>query len=185
MGVSFSDMEINTAGFTAGFTTNELHVAQNMGAKPNSFNMKHAEFSGSPMSTMWQYWVSGIRDPETGIATYPKIAGVDYALKNHTGELMYIVTRPDADNFERNIIEFAAYFTCVMPKRIIMNHWNYTKGSQETPIEVEQPLSGIIHWGPNVTKVASDLIKNGNIGFEFMHENEWHPIENREIVKIA
>lgn len=170
----FSDLEINTAGFTAGFTTNELHIAQNMGAKPNSFNIKMAEFSGSPMTAMWQHWVSGIRDPETGVATYAKAAGLDYALKNHTGELMYIVTRPDADNVDKNIIEFAAYFTCVMPKKIPMGHWNFTKGSQEGPIEIEQPLSAIVHWGPKVTKKAQELLK-ANIGFKFMHENEWDP----------
>ena len=175
----FSDLEINTAAFTAGFTTNELHVAQNMGAKPNSFNIKMAEFSGSPMTAMWQYWVSGIRDPETGVATYAKVAGVDYALKNHTGELMYIVTRPDADNVDKNIIEFAAYFTCVMPKRINMGHWNYTKGTQETPIELEQPLSAIVHWGPKVNAKAYTLLKS-NIGFKFMHENEWDPAESSQ-----
>jgi hypothetical protein len=172
----FSDLEINTAGFTAGFTTNELHIAQNMGAKPNSFNIKMAEFSGSPMTAMWQYWVSGIRDPETGVATYPSLSSpkLDYSLKNHTGELMYIVTRPDADNVDMNNIEFAAYFTCVMPKRINMGHWNFTKGSQETPIEIEQPLSAIVHWGPKVTKKAKTLLKS-NIGFKFLHENDWNP----------
>ena len=125
----------------------------------------------------------GIRDPETGVATYPKVAGIDYSIRNHTGELMYIVTRPDADNFEKNIIEFAAYFTCVMPKRLNLGHWNYTKGSQETPIELEQPLSAIVHWGPKVTDVASDLVRNGGIGFDFMHENEWDP-KDRTVVKV-
>jgi len=177
----FSDLELNTAGFTAGFTTNELHIAQNMGAKPNSFNIKHAEFSGSPMTTMYQYWVSGIRDPETGVATYAKEAGIDYSIKNHTGELMYMVVRPDADNVERNIIEFAAYFTCMTPKRINMGHWNYTKGTQETPIEIEQPFSGIVHWGPKVTAKAYTLLKS-NIGFTFLHENDWDP-DVRSVVK--
>lgn len=177
----FSDLELNTGAFTAGFTTNELHVAQNMGAKPNSFNIKHAEFSGSPMTAMYQYWVSGIRDPETGVATYAKKAGVDYTLRNHTGECMYMVVRPDADNVEKNIIEFAAYLTCMMPKRINMGHWNYTKGTQETPIEIEQPFSGIIHWGPKVTKKAATLLKS-NLGFTFLHENEWDP-DDRKVVK--
>jgi hypothetical protein len=178
----FSDLELNTSAFTAGFTTNELHVAQNMGAKPNSFNIKSAEFSGSPMNAMWQFWVAGIRDPETGVATYPKEFGMDYSLRNHTGELMYMVTRPDADNFERNIIEFAAYFTCVMPKRIEMNHWNFSKGSQEGPIEHEQSLNAIIHWGPKVNDVAARLMRSGGIGFTFMHENEWDPLA-RKVVK--
>jgi hypothetical protein len=171
-----SDIEINTVGVQEGFAANEYHIAQNMGAKPSTFNLKHLEYSGSPIRNAYTHWVTGIRDPETGIATYPKQYNLDYAAKNHTAELMYIVTRPDANNFEgKNVIEFACYWTAVMPKRIPLAHHTYTKATQNAPIEIDQPFAGVFHIGPKVDEAAVKLLKAKQHGFEFIEENGYEP----------
>jgi hypothetical protein len=155
-----ADVEMTTAATTEGFSANERHVAQSMGAKPSSFTLKHLEFSGSPIRNLYSHWVSGIRDPRTNIATYPKKYGIPYAAANHTGELMYIVTRPDADNVESNIIEFAAYWTNIMPKKIPWGHLNFAKASQTVPVELDQPFAGIVNVSPDVDRAAKELLRN-------------------------
>lgn len=171
-----TDIELNSAGNTEGFSQNEYHIAQNLNGKPNTFNLKHLEYSGSPIKNGYQHWVSGVRDPRTGIATYPKQYQLDYSAKNHTAELMYIVTRPDANNYaDKKIIEFACYWTAVFPKKIPIGHFNYTKATQTTPIEIDMPFSGVFHIGAKIDEAAVALLQQGAHGFAFENENEFVP----------
>lgn len=170
-----ADIELTTAGVTEGYTTNEYHVAQSLGAKPAQFTLRHLEYSGNPVKNMYQHWVTCIRDPRTGIATYPKQYDQDYRAFNHTGELMYIVTRPDANNFDgKQIIEFAAYWTAVMPKKIPLGHFNYTKGTQNVPIELDIPFAGVVHIGKNVDDAAQDLLASPSYrSYDFEEQQEY------------
>ena len=169
------DVELTTAGVQEGFTQNEYHVAQNINAKPNQFTLKALEYSGSPMRNAYTHWVTGIRDPQTGIATYPKAYGYDYRAFNHTAEMMYIITRPDADNTEKDIIEFAAYWTAVMPKKIPWGHLNWAQGQHTVPVEIDMPFSGILHVSPAVDEAAIELYRAGAHGFAFEEEAAYSP----------
>lgn len=158
-----ADIELGTADVQEGFSQNGYQVAQNIGAKTNNFSLKHLEYSGSLISRIYNFWVSGIRDPDTGIATYPKMFGIDYAAYNHTCEMMYVSLRPDANNFEnKNVIEFAAYFTAAFPKKISIGHFNYAKASQNGPVEIDQNFSGVMHIGPGVDALATRLLRDEN-----------------------
>jgi hypothetical protein len=171
-----SDIELNTAGVTEGFTANEYHVAQNLGAKPNQFTLKALEYSGSPIRRAYQYWVSGIRDPRTGVSTYHADGGPSYAAKNHTGELMYIVLRPDAGNREDpSVIEFACYWTAVMPKRIALGHLNWAVATQNVPVEIDMPFSGVMHQGPAVDQKALKLYQGEKVPYYFETEDAYVP----------
>jgi hypothetical protein len=169
-----SDLELQTAAHTQGFAGNEYHVATNMQKQNTEFTLRHAEFSGSPIRNMYQLWVTGIRDPETGIATYPKKYGMDYAAKNHTGEIMYIMTRPDANNADFKNIEFAAYYTNVFPKRVPLGHLNFEQGSHEAQT-IEIPFAGTLHLSPQVDAYAQELLKTT---YAFRSEDQFDPRDN-------
>lgn len=170
-----SDIDLTTAATTEGFSANEYHIAQNVGITPNEFTLKHNELSGSPIRNAYTHWVTGIRDPRTGIATYPKQENLEYRAWNHTAELMYIMTRPDADNVQKTIIEFACYWTAVMPKRIPIGHFNYDKATQNAPVDIEIPFSGIFHMSPKVDAAAANMLKTGAHGFDFEELSEYDP----------
>ena len=80
-----SDMTLNTADYTHTFNGNAYSVNATIERGNNTFSIQHQEFSGSPIKNFYQYWISGISDPQTGIATYPAISGLEYAAANHTG----------------------------------------------------------------------------------------------------
>jgi hypothetical protein len=148
------DIEINKISSQAGFSTEETEFAGSIG-KPTGFQMTHKEFSGSPIRHAYSHWVSGIRDPKTGVATYPLFSGLEYAAVNHTGSLLYVMTRPDATNFDNAaIIEFAAYFTNVMPTKIPLGHLNFSAGSNDAQ-EIQMSFTGMMHFGQSVTAFAA------------------------------
>ena len=168
-GFSLADMELQTADVTHGFAQNTYNIASNIQKGNNEFSITHREFSGSPIRNMYQYWVTGIRDPETGIATYPRVHGTDYAAKNHTGEIIYIVTRPDANNVGRNNIEFACYYTAVMPTAIRLSQFAFTHGTHDA-FEYEQNFRGVFHMSSKVDAFAKQVLDEKVYGFMEMGE---------------
>ncbi|WP_368880307.1 hypothetical protein [Proteus mirabilis] len=167
------NIDMDTEGIRAGFTQNETHHSKALQAKPSEFTLKFQNHAGSPMIKHYNEWVSGIRDPKTGIATYPKEFGLEYHSSNHTGELLYVVTRPDANNFEGNNIEFATLITSVQPKRILMEHFNFEAGSNEFS-DGEMPLAGYLNIGEKVDKFAQQYAKDRV--YNFITENSFDNI---------
>jgi hypothetical protein len=139
------------------------------------FSMTHRELSGSPIRSAYSFWVSSIRDPQTNVATYPKSESIEYMNANHTAELLYISTRPDADNNTNSkIIEFACLFTMVMPLRIPLDHLNYQGGGSNDVAEIEMPFTGIPNISPQVDNFAvAELAKGG--AFEYYHSGAYAP----------
>lgn len=157
-----SNIELETEGIKNGFTTNEFHYTKTIGNKSSEFTLKYQEHSGSPLTRIYDQWVSGIRDPKTGIATYPKETGLAYHSSNHTATLLYVVTRPDADNFtgaDFGNIEKVFLWTHVQPKRINLEHYNYESGTHDF-FELEQTFSGVLHFGEAVDNWGAQYIRD-------------------------
>lgn len=159
-----NDVDMNTFAVQEGFTGSENMFAGSA-QMFQGFSMTHREYSGSPIRNAYGHWVSGVRDPVTGIATYPAKYQKEYSAANHTGELLYIMTRPDADNVNTpSVIEFACLYTMVMPTKIPMGHLNFTAGSNDGT-EIEMPFVGVPHIGKRVNELAAEQIRSLSYGF--------------------
>lgn len=165
------DMTINTATMNHSFNNQEYKVNAAIEKGNSNFSITHQEFSGSPIKNMYSLWVSGISDPATGIATYPEIYGMEYAAKNHTGELLYVVTRPDATNVDRANIEFAAYYTNVFPTKLPISHFNFDEGTHDAPTITEE-FVGNMNISPNVDNFAREKLKET---YSVVYEGMFNP----------
>ena len=165
-----NDIDMSTFAIQEGFSGSENMFAG--GAQMfQGFSMTHREYSGSPIRNSYSHWVSGVRDPVTNIATYPKTYSLEYSAKNHTGELIYIVTRPDADNTSNtSIIEFACLYTMVMPTRMHFSHLNFTAGTNDGS-ELEQTFVGIPHISPAVDEIAAAQLSK--LQYSFMNMGDF------------
>ena len=154
------DQEISGVDASAGFTGNTSQFAGAMGGKGQGFSLTHNEFSGSPMATAYNFWVSSIRDPHSGIALYPTYdkGATQYSAANHTGELLYVVLKPDVGAGAASI-EAATYYTNVMPTKMLRSMWNFTAGSQESP-QVEMSFFGDRWYGAGVDNFASTMLSS-------------------------
>jgi hypothetical protein len=155
-----------------GFSNNETHYTKGSGTKPSEFTLKYQNHSGNPMGATYDHWVSGIRDPRTNIATYPKEFNLEYHSSNHTGTLLYVVTRPDANNFEGKNIEFASLWTHVQPKRINMEQYNFEQGSHDMS-DADQPFAGVMNFGPKVVDFAQGYVSGDN-KYQFLTEADFN-----------
>jgi hypothetical protein len=151
-----SDMTLQVEDMTTGFAGNSYGVATNLQKENTSFTLTHYELAGSPIRELYQYWVTGIRDPETGLAHYNgNIDTLGYSAKNHTGELLYVVTDPSGS--EKGI-EFACYYTNVMPTKIPMGHLNYSSGDHAVQ-EIEIDFRGNFHQSQAINDLAVSAMK--------------------------
>jgi hypothetical protein len=175
-GFSISDIDLETGSITSGFAGNDYNFATTIKKNNTDFSIKHREFSGSPIRNAYQYWISGIRDPETGIATYAKRAGIAYSAKNHTGEICYITTRPDADNVDMTNIEFACYYTAVFPTKIQLSQFSFSAGDHSNT-DYDQSFKGVFHMGANVDAYAYEILKNKVYGISELNDFDPSNIE--------
>lgn len=173
-GFSINDIELETTSITHGFAANEYNVATTIKKGNTDFNIKHREFSGSPIRNAYQFWITGIRDPESGIATYCKTFGTDYAAKNHTGEVCYIETRPDANNVDTNNIEYSCYYSAVLPTKIQLSQFSFSHGSHDA-VEYDQSFKGVFHMGKHVDQFAKTVLASKVYGITEM--NDFDPLD--------
>lgn len=172
-----NSITIETATTMSGFAQHEMQWVTAAGKKAVGFNTKHKEYSGGPMNLLFEHWISKVRDPDTGIATYPAEYGIEYATRNHTGECLYIQFRPDVTNVtdKGSNIEKAFYFTNVMPTIIPKDHFNYDPGSKNIT-EISQTWLACHHDGPKVMELAATTAKSG-LGVNFVIAAEWNPTD--------
>lgn len=154
-----NSIELNTSQLQTGFAGHEINVVTGVSRQNTEFQIGHKEFSGSPMTKMYQKWISMIRDPRTGVALYPKLYNVEYGARNHSGQLLYIMTRPDATNAGKNVVEYACFYSNVVPTNVPLDSlYNFEIGSQDSP-QIEITFKGFPEIGPNVNAYAEKILK--------------------------
>jgi hypothetical protein len=153
------DIMLTTVQQQTGFANAEFDIAAGITRGNTAFTLRHKEYSGGVMRKLYQKWITMIRDPRTGIALYPKLFDVDYGARNHTGQLLYVVVRPDATNTNYDIVEYAAFYSNVMPMTIPLSTlYNFEIGSQESPnIDIE--FRGFVEVGPDVEEYAKKILR--------------------------
>lgn len=155
-----SSMELQTATAQTGFAGHEINVVTGIQRNNTDFQIGHKEYSGSPMTKMYQKWISMIRDPRTGVALYPKLYNCEYGARNHSGQLLYIVTRPDATNAGHNVVEYAAFYSNVIPTNVPLDTlYNFEIGNQDSPT-IEISFKGFPEIGPHVNEYAERILRD-------------------------
>lgn len=151
-------VDLGTGQHQTGFAGHEFDVVTGISRGGNEFTIGHKEYMGSVMRKMYQKWITMIRDPRTGIALYPKMYGVEYGSKNHTGQLLYITTRPDVTNVGSSTVEHAIFYSNVFPTNIPFDTlYNFELGSQESPT-IDITFKGFPEFGPDVDAFAQRIL---------------------------
>jgi hypothetical protein len=126
-----NDMSVDFASFTGGFAGQTFQTVSLVKDESDTLTIQMYEITGSPVREFLETWVTGVRDPRSGIAHYhgrlynAKMESL-YAEINHTAEFIYTVLDPTARD-----IEFAAMFAHCFPTKVPKSHLNYESGSRD------------------------------------------------------
>ena len=154
-----NDISVQTDDVTGGYAGNSFKQVTNMKEEFDSFTMKMYEMNGSPIREAITYWLSGIRDKGNGLASYHGLVDTidgGYTAKNHTAELLYIVTNP---SMSYNAIEYACLICNVLPTKIPMSHLNFTHGEHNI-VSFDLEFTGVKYESKYINEYAVKVLKN-------------------------
>ena len=156
----FADVELQESSQQYGFAGNEVSFVTGIQRGNTDFTIGFKEYSGTPITHMFNKWITMIRDKNTGIALYPKLYNVEYSARNHTGQLLYISMRPDVTNVGKNNLEKAFLYSNVFPINVAWSSlFNYELGTSESPTSVDVNFKGVPLEGAAVDKLAKKILE--------------------------
>ena len=156
----FADVELQESSQQYGFAGNEVSFVTGIQRGNTDFTIGFKEYSGTPITHMFNKWITMIRDKNTGIALYPKLYNVEYSARNHTGQLLYISMRPDVTNVGKNNLEKAFLYSNVFPINVAWSSlFNYELGSSESPTSIDVNFKGVPLEGAAVDKLAKKILE--------------------------
>lgn len=135
------DINVDFTTFEGGYTGQKFETPQIATDQTDTITIGLYEMSGSPVTEFLTTWITGVRDPRTGIAHYHgNVMGplddatdkIAYGEKNHTAEFIYFVTDPTG-----KFIEYACLLAHCFPETVNRDQYNYETNSHDaTEIEV-------------------------------------------------
>lgn len=166
----FNDYELETGSVNYGFQGASYDVATNLKRDISRITMGHNEFWNLPVSRLTEAWVTGIRDPETGMAHYHGKIGngdgqVGYRPSRHTGSLFTWVTDPAGLGIHRG-----AMLVNVFPLPVKLSHFNFSSGDHGVT-EISNNYACIYHESKYITAIVKAL--NDVMPFNKQHASAW------------
>lgn len=140
----------------------------------DTITIELTEMTGSPVREFIETWMTGIRDPRSGVAHYhgavesPTKSGIPYCERNHTGEFIYVALDPTAQ-----YIEYACLLAHVWPKNVPKEHYNYQSGSRDV-VTMSLEFAVTKYEGRYINDIAAYYLAASNLKYNYLEFNPMH-----------
>ena len=161
-GIQNLSVEFND--FEGGFAGQVFRTVKLVKDDTTSFSIALYEQSGSPVRQFIDTWVTGTRDPRSGVAHYHN-SGISYGEKNHTAEFIYYVMDPTAQQ-----IEYACMFACCFPTSVPKDHLNFDAGDRDNAL-IELEFNCVKYESRYINQVATWYMNADKITYNYIDFN--------------
>lgn len=152
-----NDISLETEAMSGGFANINHNFPSMSTSATESITLNFQAMEGNLYRAPIQSWLTGIRDPRTGLYSLPKYGGIHV----YSVDMLYINTNASVGSkngaTRRMALEFSAIFDSMYPKNVPLSHFNYSKGShsqQELSIEFNCEMI----MGSNIDKISGDVL---------------------------
>lgn len=142
-----ADLTVDFVEFEGGFAGQKFSNVSLVRDDTDTFTITVYEQSGSPVREFLDTWVTGVRDPRSGVATYhgimlehgesypaattvnaagQTVSKVPYGEKYHTAEFIYYDLTPNMQD-----LEYACMLAHCFPTKVPKSHLNYEHGVRD------------------------------------------------------
>ena len=160
------DISVDFTDFEGGFAGQRYSTVMLARDDTENVTIQVYELSGSPVREYLDTWVTGTRDPRSGIAHYPGVIadkGAEYySEKNHTAEMFYVNLDPTAIN-----IEYCCMFAHMFPTRVPKAHLNYEKGNRDNAL-LDLEFRTTKYESPAINNIGAWYIANSNVNYNYL-----------------
>lgn len=160
------DISVDFTEFEGGFAGQRYSTVMLARDDTENITIQLYELSGSPIREYLDTWVTGTRDPRSGIAHYHGVIadkGAEYySEKNHTAEMFYVNLDPTAIN-----IEYCCMFAHMFPTRVPKAHLNYEKGNRDNAL-LDVEFRTTKYESPAINNIGAWYIANSNVNYNYL-----------------
>lgn len=160
-------LEVQFVEFEGGFANQKFSNVSGSQDNTDTVTINVYELSGSPIREFLDTWITGVRDPRSGIAHYHGMLdeGVSYSEKNHTAEFIYFTLDPTARK-----IEYACLLAHCFPQKSDKDHLNYETGRREN-VEIEIEMRCTKYESRYINDVAAFFLGFDTIKYSYLDFN--------------
>nr|DAF01696.1 MAG TPA: virion structural protein [Caudoviricetes sp.] len=174
-----SDLSVEFNEYEGGFAGQKFANVNISHDDTDTITIGLYELAGSPIREFLETWITGVRDPRSGVAHYHGHVAtpihpadgtnyIEYAEKNHTMELIYFTTDATAKR-----VEYACLLAHCFPGKSDRDHLNYESNSHDTA-EVELELRTTKYESRYINDIASFFLAADTIKYSYLDFNPFH-----------
>lgn len=167
IGVEFTPIE-------GGFNNQSFQNISKTSDDSNQLSFTLYEQTGSPVREFLETWVTGVRDPRSGIAHYHGAVEtpdhpadgskyIPYGEKNHTAEFIYYSLDPTA-----HFLEYACMWAHCMPTTVPKDHYNYNSGDRDAPA-LNLTFNGTKYESRFINDIAINYIIKDQLEYNYLN----------------
>ena len=159
------DITMEFTEFEGGFAGQRYSTVSMSRDETESITVQLYELTGSPIREYLDTWITGVRDPRSGIAHYHGMIAqgkCEYSERNHTMEAFYVNLDPTAQK-----IEYVAMFAHMMPTRVPKAHLNYEKGNHDNA-QLDIEFRTTKYESPAINDVGWWYINNSRVNYNYL-----------------
>jgi hypothetical protein len=165
----FGDVSVDFTDFEGGFAGQRFSTVSLARDDTESITVSVYELTGSPIREYMDLWVTGVRDPRSGIAHYHgAIATTDkskytpYSERNHTAEFIYVNLDPTG-----YVPEYTALFAHAFPTRVPKSHHEYNSGERDNA-KLDLEFRVTKYESPAINAIGNWYIKNSAVNYNYL-----------------
>lgn len=166
------DISVDFTTFEGGFAGQQFQTVQLARDDTESVTISVYELSGSPIREYIDTWVTGVRDPRSGIAHYHGLIekyfngdtanGLPYGEINHTAEFIYTTYDPTG-----LALEYACMFAHCFPRRVPKDHLNYETGNRDN-VQMDLEFAAEKYESPAINDIGIWYTQNSKVNWNYL-----------------
>ena len=165
------DISVEFTTFEGGFAGQNFQTVQLARDDTESVTISVYELTGSPIREYLDTWVTGVRDPRSGIAHYHGLIekyfncdanGLPYGEINHTAEFIYTTYDPTG-----LALEYACMFAHCFPRRVPKDHLNYESGNRDN-VQMDLEFAAEKYESPAINDIGIWYTQNSKVNWNYL-----------------
>ena len=189
-----ADLSASAETIQGGWANQSYEILTSVEDQTNEITIALYEQTGSPVREFLELWLTGVRDPRSGVAhyhgvvetptnlatkgatdgSYSTMAGlnsqtsqiyVPYCERNHTAEFIYYDLDPTA-----HYIEYACMFAHAFPKNVNKDYFNFNSG-ERSPVETQVQFSVMKYESRYINDLAMHYLIKDQLEYNYLNFN--------------
>ena len=163
------DMSTEFTEFEGGFAAQKFSTVQSVSESSDTLSISVYELTGSPIREYLDTWITGVRDPRSGIAHYHGAIkanpGVTYGEINHTAEWIYTTMDPTGLD-----LEYTCMWAHSFPGNVPKSHLNYSSGERDK-VSMELEFRSTKYESPAINTVGDWYLQASQVEYNYLYFN--------------